>query len=252
MMATVPTTAEIIYQKNHISDTQVPNIIATNAICFPIACAAIVLRFTSRRLSKIKYEADDWLIVAGLLFTFGVLLCDCIGELYISGSLCIISDFVSQGLRFGAGRHSILLSDAPLFAQVSSFGLLSKRQRVTSDMISLASYLSRGHLQFRHVLNQSLDLVSVQASVFRQPCLHPHPLGRGHLCGMLQYHSSFRCYISMVSMTQGQSLPASKLSIKSTITVAFSKFLCDTEQKEIETLTYRSQHAHRLKLETNG
>lgn len=66
-MASMPTPTEVLYQEKHISDNQVPNIIATNAICFPIACAAVLLRFISRRISKIKYEADDWLIVAGLV-----------------------------------------------------------------------------------------------------------------------------------------------------------------------------------------
>lgn len=66
-MASMPSPAEILYQEKHISDNKVPNIIATNAICFPIACTAVLLRFVSRRSSKIKYEADDWLIVAGLV-----------------------------------------------------------------------------------------------------------------------------------------------------------------------------------------
>ena len=81
-MATVPTPAEILYQEKHASDTQVPNIIATNAICFPIACTAVTLRFLSRRRSKIRYEADDWFIVLALLFTLGILICDCLGELF--------------------------------------------------------------------------------------------------------------------------------------------------------------------------
>ena len=66
-MAFMPTPAEILYQEKHIYDNQVPNIIATNAICFPISCAAILLRFLSRRMGKAKYESDDWLIVAGLV-----------------------------------------------------------------------------------------------------------------------------------------------------------------------------------------
>ncbi|CAF9922359.1 MAG: hypothetical protein ALECFALPRED_002066 [Alectoria fallacina] len=112
-MASMPTPAEILSQEKHISDNKVPNIIATNAICFPIACTAIFLRFISRRMSKIKYEADDWLIVAGLVrlplfhraldlavFTLGILVCDCVG------------------LRFGAGRHLILLKNPAGFAQV--------------------------------------------------------------------------------------------------------------------------------------
>lgn len=66
-MATIPTYAEIMDQEMHISDDMVPNIIATNAVCFTISCVAVILRFVSRRLTKIKYEADDWLILAGLV-----------------------------------------------------------------------------------------------------------------------------------------------------------------------------------------
>lgn len=99
-MASMPTPAEIIHQEKHISDDKIPNIIAANAICFPIACIAVLLRFVSRRMSKIKYEADDWLIIAGLLFTLGVLICDCVG------------------LRFGLGRHLILLKNPAGFAQM--------------------------------------------------------------------------------------------------------------------------------------
>ena len=69
-MASMPTPAEIIHQEKHISDDKIPNIIAANAICFPIACIAVLLRFVSRRMSKIKYEADDWLIIAGLVRLF--------------------------------------------------------------------------------------------------------------------------------------------------------------------------------------
>ena len=51
----------------HISDNMVPNIIAANVVCFTIACIAVVLRFQARRILKIRYEADDWLILAGLV-----------------------------------------------------------------------------------------------------------------------------------------------------------------------------------------
>ena len=66
-MATMPTPAEIMEQEMHVSDTMVPSIIASNAICFAIACIAVVLRFLARRMSKTKYEADDWLVLVGLV-----------------------------------------------------------------------------------------------------------------------------------------------------------------------------------------
>lgn len=66
-MATMPTPAEILEQEMHISDDRGPNIIAANAICFTIACVAVVLRFLARRRAMVRYEADDWLILAGLV-----------------------------------------------------------------------------------------------------------------------------------------------------------------------------------------
>lgn len=51
----------------HISDDKSANIIAANAVCFTIACIAVVLRFQARRMAMIQYQADDWLILAGLV-----------------------------------------------------------------------------------------------------------------------------------------------------------------------------------------
>lgn len=66
-MASIPTPAEIEEQEMHISDNMGPTIIAANAVCFTIACIAVVLRFQARRMAKIRYEADDWLILVGLV-----------------------------------------------------------------------------------------------------------------------------------------------------------------------------------------
>ena len=66
-MATMPTPAEIQEQMLHVSDNMVPNIIAANTVCFTIACVAVALRFQARRILRIRYEADDWLILVGLV-----------------------------------------------------------------------------------------------------------------------------------------------------------------------------------------
>ena len=66
-MATMPSPAEIEWQEQQASDSLVPNIIAVNAVCFPIACIAVILRFVARRIAQVKYKADDWLIVVGLV-----------------------------------------------------------------------------------------------------------------------------------------------------------------------------------------
>ena len=66
-MATVLTPAEIHHQQDHINDNAVPTIIAANVVCFSLAFVAVALRFVCRKVSKIKYEADDWLILASLV-----------------------------------------------------------------------------------------------------------------------------------------------------------------------------------------
>lgn len=68
-MATIPSTAELQDQILNIKDNAVPNIIAVNVVCFTIACASVILRFLARRVARVKYAADDWLIIAGLVKT---------------------------------------------------------------------------------------------------------------------------------------------------------------------------------------
>ena len=63
----MPTPAEIEEQMLHVSDNMVPSIIAVNVVCLTIACIAIALRFQARRVARIRYEADDWLILVGLV-----------------------------------------------------------------------------------------------------------------------------------------------------------------------------------------
>ena len=66
-MATVPTSAELQYQRDHIEDTRVPGLIASNVVCLVIATTAVALRFLCRQMGRIKYEYDDWLILAALV-----------------------------------------------------------------------------------------------------------------------------------------------------------------------------------------
>lgn len=62
-----PSPAEIHYQMEHIHESKVADIIASHVICFVLACIAVVLRFTSRRIGKNAIKADDWFIVAALV-----------------------------------------------------------------------------------------------------------------------------------------------------------------------------------------
>ena len=66
-MASLPTPQEIAYQEAHINDDKSGSIIAASATCYAIGIIAVALRFLSRRISRIRYEWDDWLCVAGLV-----------------------------------------------------------------------------------------------------------------------------------------------------------------------------------------
>ena len=66
-MASMPTPAEIEYQMTHAPDNRVSQLIAVNAVCFTIACTAVVLRFIARRMARVDYGADDCLVVIGLV-----------------------------------------------------------------------------------------------------------------------------------------------------------------------------------------
>ncbi len=62
-----PMPAEIQYMQEHINDSKVGQILATNTACSVIALLAVILRFTSRRLMKADRGADDWLIIIALV-----------------------------------------------------------------------------------------------------------------------------------------------------------------------------------------
>ena len=38
-----------------------------NVVCFTIACIAVALGFLARRMARIRYEVDDWLILVALV-----------------------------------------------------------------------------------------------------------------------------------------------------------------------------------------
>ena len=66
-MASLPSPAELQWQELHAKDNAVPSIVAANVAGFSLACIAVVLRFVARRVAKIKYQIDDWLIIVGLV-----------------------------------------------------------------------------------------------------------------------------------------------------------------------------------------
>lgn len=93
-MATIPTPAQVQYQQDRIEENRVGNLIAANAACLGFAFIFVGLRFVARWMRKIRCEADDWLVVAGLIWTCGFT---------VAATVCIV---------YGAGRHSILY-DSP-------------------------------------------------------------------------------------------------------------------------------------------
>ena len=61
--------AEILYEQQHISDDRSGCLIAANVVCVSLAFIAVCMRFASRRMAMVKYKADDWLIISGLVRT---------------------------------------------------------------------------------------------------------------------------------------------------------------------------------------
>ena len=137
----------------HISDNMVPSIITVNVVCLTIACIAVALRFQARRMIRIRYEADDWLILVGLVRRTGffvfrsmiqsyVLLCMTYNETYplivltrtvfhnwthhlrfsrygtLAHAFLITAYNGNIGVRYGAGRHAILIKNPPALAKV--------------------------------------------------------------------------------------------------------------------------------------
>ncbi|KAF2179539.1 hypothetical protein K469DRAFT_441568, partial [Zopfia rhizophila CBS 207.26] len=88
------TPAQIEYMTAHVQDNRRTRYIIANAICLAVATVAFVLRFISRRLGCVKLGVDDWFIVVGMFLTTA----------YVTMLFVL--------LRFGMGRHIILVKDA--------------------------------------------------------------------------------------------------------------------------------------------
>ena len=152
----MPSPADLAYQEMHVSDTLVPNIIAVNVICFTIACVAVALRFLARRMARIRYEADDWLILVALVrgipllqsgFGFHVEASPLIVltrtvlypwsrrvrfAWYVTFPVCIhyFTDNEFLGVRYGSGRHVILLKDPAALGKVRTSNRNLRKSRV--------------------------------------------------------------------------------------------------------------------------
>ena len=62
-----PAAISLQYERQNLTSSRVPVIIASVAICFPLACIAVILRFVCRRVNDIRIKVDDWTILIALV-----------------------------------------------------------------------------------------------------------------------------------------------------------------------------------------
>ena len=55
------------YQKEHIGDNKTPTIVGVYVLGYVLAVTAVGVRFMSRKISKLPYWADDWIILTALV-----------------------------------------------------------------------------------------------------------------------------------------------------------------------------------------
>ena len=58
---------EAEHQLAYVHDNKRASIAITYIICLPTTFVAVLMRFVSRRIGHIKYGADDWIMVLGLV-----------------------------------------------------------------------------------------------------------------------------------------------------------------------------------------
>ena len=66
-MVRVPNAGQIEYMEMHKSDDLRRAIITADILCVVAAYIGVTMRMISRRLVRAGYEADDWLILGGLV-----------------------------------------------------------------------------------------------------------------------------------------------------------------------------------------
>ena len=91
---------DIAYQQAHIHDDRSSDIVISHIVCLSLAFTAILLRFLSRHIGKVRLEPDDWMIVAAFIFASGE----------VTGGLLAV--------HYGGGKHAILLNNPIAFAKV--------------------------------------------------------------------------------------------------------------------------------------
>ena len=134
---------ETAYQEAHIDDDRRVNVVISMVICLTAAWTAVILRLVSRRLAKCSLQMDDYVILVGLvrakwIYEYFVRLTN--DDMTSSSSLLCLQQTVSWvgletkwfcslanandemlmliGIRYGLGRHFILVKTPENFAKV--------------------------------------------------------------------------------------------------------------------------------------
>lgn len=74
------TEEEVLYQLTHAHEDRRKDIIYSHSICIALAAVAVLLRFLSRYLGRIRLGPDDWTILAGFIFGVGEITGGLLGE----------------------------------------------------------------------------------------------------------------------------------------------------------------------------
>ena len=63
----IPSLEEITYQTQHWEDNEGPTVIISTTVFFVLAFATVLLRFVARRVQRIEWRVDDWVILIALV-----------------------------------------------------------------------------------------------------------------------------------------------------------------------------------------
>ena len=92
---------EAQFQLEHVDDNIASRCIIASSVTLAVAIVAVILRFLSRRIKRVPYGADDWLMVAAL-----------------APIIAFTALFYELLLTCGGGRHLILSPDPIKSAKV--------------------------------------------------------------------------------------------------------------------------------------
>lgn len=58
---------ELAYQQAHIGESRVQDVVIATVVCLAIAWLSVLLRMISRRIVRARLQADDWMILVGVV-----------------------------------------------------------------------------------------------------------------------------------------------------------------------------------------